>query len=307
MKTTLIVLLSCLLISCGGGGSGNDETTPSTIIPIAPQQFTGTFIDSPVEGLYYVTDTLSGITNSEGEFNYLANEKVTFSIGGVTFPEVAAASVITPLSLFDTDDIYNEMVINALRLLQSLDSDADASNGIQIPTLINELAQNITMDFSSQNYQQELEALLNIADTLNLFLVSADTAILHFQQTLDALNGGNSGNCAQTHSKVGWNGYFSTLAHNVSGKATIIDDCTIFISEFYYDGGGPEVYVYAAKEHDYNGMSAFAISQRISNIAYQNGSLTLKLPDGKTLDDLTGLSVWCVDFAANFGQMEFTP
>jgi hypothetical protein len=97
------------------------------------------------------------------------------------------------------------------------------------------------------------------------------------------------------------------LAHNASGKATIIDDCTIHISEFYNDGGGREVNVYAGDNHNYSDVSAFAVSQHINGIVFDNDSLTLVLPDGKTLDDLTGLRVWCVDFTASFGQMEFTP
>ena len=309
MKNTLILILSCFLFSCGAGSedSASNDNTVITPSPSTPQQFTGTFVDSPVEGLKYVTETLSGITNSQGEFNYLANETVTFSIGGISFPPVNAASVITPLVLFNTDDINNSLVVNVLRLLQSLDLDGIASNGIQIPSLVHDLADGVTIDFSSESFEQQIEVVLSLASILNLTLVSADDAIYHFQQTLEALNGITLGSCAKTHSKVGWNGNFSTLAHNVSGKATIIDDCTIHISEFYYDGGGPEVYIYAANNHNYGDTSAFAISQRINNNVYDNNSLTLTLPNGKSLDDFNGLSVWCVDFAANFGQLEFTP
>jgi len=309
MKKTLIIILSSLLFACGGGSGENSDSENAVISPTqpAPQQFTGTFVDAPVEGLNYTTETLSGTTNSQGEFNYLANEKVTFSIGGIIFPAVDAASVITPLNLFNTDDINNSLVVNVLRLLQSLDLDGIVSNGIQIPSLVHELAQDITIDFSLENFDQQLDIVLSLASALNLTLVSADDATYHFQQTLEALNNGISGNCAKTHNKVGWNGNFSSLAHNVSAKATIIDDCTIHISEFYYDGLGPEVYIYAAENHNYSDASAFAVSQRINGTVYDNNSLTLVLPDGKTLDDFTGLSVWCVDFAANFGQMEFTP
>lgn len=313
MKTTLIIIFSYLLFACGGGGGSDSDDIvtsqppPVIVTPEAPQQFTGIFVDAPVEGLKYVTETLSGVTNNRGEFSYLANEKVTFSIGNIAFPKVDAASVITPLNLFNTDDINNSLVVNSLRLLQSLDQDGIPSNGIQIPTLVHELTEGITVDLSSENFEQQIDILLNLASTLNLTLVSADDAIYHFQQTLEELNGVVMGTCAKTHNKVGWYGNFSSLAHNVSGKVTIIDDCSIHISEFYYDGGGPEVYIYAADNHNYSDASAFSVSQRINGTEYDNSSLTLTLPVGKTLDDFTGLSVWCVDFDANFGQMEFTP
>ncbi|WP_274620315.1 DM13 domain-containing protein [Colwellia maritima] len=258
MKNIVIIVLSCFLFACGGGSGGsssndsvaiNSPTTPSTpeSTPESPQQFTGTFVDAPVAGLRYATETQSGVTNSQGEFNYLANEKVTFSIGSITFPTIDAASVITPLNLFNTNDINNSLVVNVLRLLQSLDLDGIAGNGIQIPTLVHELTSGITVDVSSDLFEQQIDSLLTLATTLNLTLVSADEAIYHFQQTLEALNGEAMGNCAKTHRNVGWSGNFNTLAHNVSGKATLIDDCTIRISEFYYDGGGPEVYIYPAR------------------------------------------------------------
>ncbi len=311
IKNYLLACSVTLLVACGGGSdssSSNDtlDNTPEPVIP-APQLFTGQFIDAAVEGLNYRTATQSGITNAEGAFSFAANEKVTFSIGGITFPEVDAQAIITPLELFETTDINHQAVVNMLRLLQSLDDDGVLDNGIKIPSIIHTLAENITIDFSSDQFIQLVENLLSASPVVNMSLVSVDDAIYHFQQSLDALNLGNNTSCEQTHEMVGWNGTFSTLAHNVAGKATIIDDCTIEISQFDYDGGGPEVYFYAAINHQYSAASAFAVSNRITGTTYSNSTLTLKLPSGKTLDDLTGLSVWCVDFAANFGQMEFTP
>jgi hypothetical protein len=124
---------------------------------------------------------------------------------------------------------------------------------------------------------------------------------------LNALNNQAISNCSSNHSKVGYSGFFETFAHNVAGKATIIDDCTIEISQFSYDGGGPDVYLYAAKDHDYAGSDAFLLGPKLNGQAYDDAKFIIKLPQGKTLDDLSGLSVWCIDFNADFGHMEFTP
>ncbi|WP_426360524.1 DM13 domain-containing protein [Pseudocolwellia sp. HL-MZ19] len=45
---------------------------------------------------------------------------------------------------------------------------------------------------------------------------------------------------------------------------------------------------------------------RDNSVEYVNENITLKLPNNKTLDDLQYLSVWCIDFNANFGDLRFT-
>lgn len=48
----------------------------------------------------------------------------------------------------------------------------------------------------------------------------------------------------KTSAKVGKTLTLSSRAHGVSGTATVVDDCTIQLSNFNYDGGGlPDVYV----------------------------------------------------------------
>jgi len=313
MKLTVIssIILGIAVSACGGGGSETASpvvealvvTTPTT--STTPATFTGMFVDSAVEGLSYSTPSGSGVTDENGEFTYQMDEKVTFSLGGITFPEIDAKSIITPLDLFDTMELDHEAVVNTLRLLQSLDADGDADNGIQISELVRTFASMVTLDLSDTDFESKMTALLSNSGLLNSVLVSSTDAIAHFQMTLDALEG--NGRCTKNHSKVGYSGSFSSLAHNVSGTATIIDDCTIEVTSFTYDGGGPSVYFYAGIDHQYSASTAFPIGSQLNGQVYNGETIEVTLPNGKTFDDLTGLSVWCADFNADFGNMTFTP
>jgi hypothetical protein len=308
-KLLLSSTLALLLSACG-----SDENTPevSNDLPITPTTptvtlYTGQFFDSAVTGLNYKTASQSGQTTDLGEFSFQTDEMITFSIGGIELPSTLASLYLTPLDLYQTTDINQVEVVNLLRLLQSLDADGDASNGIEITETAHQLAADMTLDFSASDFSEKVTELISQSGAVHQTLIPAAMAIEHFQLTLNEISNNQLTSCTTTHEKIGHSGFFSTFAHNVAGKATIIDDCTIEISEFYYDGGGPDVYIYGAVDHQYSGDSAFPIGQRINEQVFNNATFTIRLPINKNLDDLTGLSVWCVDFAANFGQMEFTP
>jgi len=307
MRINIIILftLGLIQVSCGGSGSNSKETvdTPQA----TPILYTGVFLDSAVEGLNYATTTQTGVTNNTGEFTYQLNETVVFAIGNIQFTEVLANSIITPLDIFTTENINQTSVINMLRLLQSLDEDGEPKNGIKIPAIAHDFADNLKVDFSSSEFDNQVADLIAMSDGINQQLITAEDAISHFQNTLSTLNTQDMGNCTKSHTLVGYSGFFETFAHNVAGKATIIDDCTILISQFDYDGQGPEVYFYGAREHQYQESSAFLLGPKLNGQTYQNDEFTIRLPTNRTLDDLTGLSVWCVDFNADFGHMEFTP
>ena len=118
--------------------------------------------------------------------------------------------------------------------------------------------------------------------------------------------GGNNGQareCASTHAKIGQTATLSTRAHGVRGAARIVDDCTIAIENFSYDGGGIDVRVYAGTNGDYDG--GYAISHNFVGMPYTNGTLTVQLPVGKSLDDLDGVSIWCVAASFSFGDGRF--
>lgn len=119
-----------LLTACGG----DDGASPAATA-------TGTLTDSAIAGVSYTTSSgLSGVTDANGHFRYQPGDTVTFRIGGLTLGAVAAsgtAATVTPLQIVEAASGLaasekQNMVANLLILLQSLDSDGDADNGITV-------------------------------------------------------------------------------------------------------------------------------------------------------------------------------
>ncbi|KAL7731008.1 hypothetical protein ACLKA6_014229 [Drosophila palustris] len=103
-------------------------------------------------------------------------------------------------------------------------------------------------------------------------------------------------------------GSLTRLHHGVSGDVYAVDSRTIFIKKFNYDGEAPAAYFYvgntarpsnegAARLRDERGGTA-SLTRR-----YRNKDITLSLPEGKTLRDVKWFSVWCDEFAVNFGDV----
>ena len=136
--------------------------------------------------------------------------------------------------------------------------------------------------------------------------------VIAFALTSDGGGTGGSGGtlppdlreCDATHGKVGQVAMLSTFAHSVSGTAKIIDDCTIQVEDFVYDGGGIDVRFYSGLGGNY--VTGFPMSQDLVRSGGYNGeTVYAQLPDGRTLDELGGISVWCVDVAVSFGDGAF--
>ena len=181
MKKKLILSTLLLpLFACSSGGG--DSTTTSTTK-------TGVFIDSPVISIGYKTETLSGVTGPNGEYDYLPGETVTFFIGDLELPPTLATGTVTALDLAGTQDTSNSTVVNIIRLLQTLDKDGNPDNGITITdTAISNATQvDFSLDIASFESSTAVNALINNAglDTPVAALISTVDAIANFEQGLD--------------------------------------------------------------------------------------------------------------------------
>jgi len=108
----------CAVFFSSGGGS-DDRDEDDEVIVVA----SGTFGATPVAGIDYVSGSVSGVTGSDGEFDYEQGQPVQFSIGDIALGRaVAGKALITPAELVATDAMDTPAAINIERLLLSLDA-----------------------------------------------------------------------------------------------------------------------------------------------------------------------------------------
>jgi hypothetical protein len=96
--------------------------------PLAKHE-AGHFIDANVMGLEYVTITESGITGIDGQFWYLPDERVAFSLGSLYLGDVLGGRRVSPADLFEGADMTDDRALNVARLLQSMDTDGNPAQG----------------------------------------------------------------------------------------------------------------------------------------------------------------------------------
>lgn len=286
-----IVALAFSLIACG-----SDDSDPAS--PLR----TGVFQDSAkVEGLGYTTATKIGVTNEDGEFAYDAGESITFSLGELELPLTRAASNITPLDVFAGNEAA---IADFSRLLQSMDDDGDNTNGIRIPPEVGLITEDTPLNFGTPGFDAEALAVLMQVIGPQAALVGAETAMASLNQALVDNGLVSSGDCSADHPYVGRTAEFSNEQHGVGGTITILNDCEMEVTEFNYDGGGPQVYFYAGVDRVYSSNS-FIIGRQLNDTKWVNDTIRLKLPEGKSFDDFNSLSVWCAEFGINFGDAFF--
>ena len=176
-QSAIAVALTAALAACNVSIDVNDEDDDHD----DPQMHLkyGVFVDSPVEGVYYQTDSQSGMTDSDGGFYYYEGEYITFSVGDVDLPMAMASYYITPLDLVpDAADETDPEVVNILQFLQSLDSDGDPDNGIYIDSAAHGEFDDMSLDFTADDFDTVFAAHLG---NLGLTLVLEQDAIDHFK------------------------------------------------------------------------------------------------------------------------------
>lgn len=110
---------------------------------------------------------------------------------------------------------------------------------------------------------------------------------------------------AQYHGKLV--GTFTDKStHDIAGTVYAEDETTLRIIGFRYDGGGPDAFIWAG-ESGIPSDDGFIIpdeeGRTVKLEAYNNVNISVTLPAGKTVSSLAWISVWCRQFAANFGDL----
>ena len=175
-----LLVLSLTVVGCGsGGGGGSSDSDGSDVL-------TGTFVDSKVANVDYATESQSGTTNADGEFQYKEGEKVEFSIGGIELPSASGKEVVTPLDM-SSDGTLDNQAVNVARLLQTLDENGDPSDGINVSDDTKEAAKGVALDFSKSKTEFETDASNNLLSGNNINsgnLVAESDAKEHLSNTL---------------------------------------------------------------------------------------------------------------------------
>jgi hypothetical protein len=113
-------------------------------------------------------------------------------------------------------------------------------------------------------------------------------------------------NAALPYARSAWQANLPPGSHASQCVATVIDDRTIQIEHFTYDGGGPAVYFYlGAQNNDPSFANGLRVGSLLSGTPYNDDTLTLTLDPGESLDGYTALAVWCDAFNVSFTSASF--
>jgi hypothetical protein len=203
--TAITTLAIASLVGCGGSGSGGASTK------------TGYFIDSAVEGLEYTSGSITGITGTDGSFKYEEGKPVTFKIGSMVLGSLTVTnSKVFPVDLVSgaTDETHQNVSLMA-QILQSLDSDGVASNGITInETTRRSITQSIAIATADPSQTRTVIRQLlasNTTGTVRTDLVDQTAAESHLESNLIKEYAGN------------WTGSFTGTGDSGTCEALITD------------------------------------------------------------------------------------
>lgn len=174
-ECTNLLSAAAVALALTACGSSSDRRIPVQ---------TGVLGIVPIAGVAYRTATQSGTTNRAGEFSYKTGETVTFDVAAL---DLGSAGGANRLSLFDLQNVplpadqqellnyyatnpYQDMqrAIHYTVLLQTLDTDADTTNGIEIsPAIADRLFNksiNVNQSGTLHNDRRMRELLYEAAD-----------------------------------------------------------------------------------------------------------------------------------------------
>jgi len=180
LKTLLFSSTIALALSSCGSSSSN-STSPVTTNKSTPTEI-GFYVDSKISGISYQCGSQEGVTGEDGEFNYEVGQDCRFFIDHITLREVEASKLSNGVNIIEDN-------LLVAQLLQSLDDDGNANNGINIKEeVINAIVDKSLLVSLPQN-EEEIETLMNKLRQLDIEnfygrLISQEDAQKHLNTTL---------------------------------------------------------------------------------------------------------------------------
>lgn len=136
-----------LLVGCGSNSGTTPETSSTT--------GTGYYVDSAVKGIKYICGTQIGTTDQNGKFTFEKGEKCTFSLAGITLRTTPSQELTDGKEIVEND-------LKVAKFLQSIDSDNNLTNGIQISDAVLDALTTALQQNVSENKLPEGPVLQNV-------------------------------------------------------------------------------------------------------------------------------------------------
>ncbi len=184
---------------------------------------TGQFVDGNVSNIAYETSSgRKGRTDLQGAFSYVEGDTVKFMIGKLAIGEGKAGPLVTPMTLVAGSTLTSDAgVVKILQLLQTLDTDGNPGNGIQLAEDLHTRLQLLADSTELKKVTDLTTEVINKAyGTTKPALVTPDAAIKHFSDTLAAIEAGKivASISAVSNIAIG-GGLKSCSSFNGSGKS----------------------------------------------------------------------------------------
>lgn len=142
---------------------GCDKTNSSEGV----KEYTGQFIDAPVENLKYTTDSKTDKTDTNGTANYKAGETCTYYIGDLELGSIECSPIMTIYKMVGDTDITqpSQRTLNIARVLQSLDVTTTDTDLITLDEKISDFSAPAAVDLNSTSFETTLDDIITNAQT----------------------------------------------------------------------------------------------------------------------------------------------
>jgi len=183
LQTIVTTIFGLSLIGCSSGSSSENSSPTSTVKEAQ-------LVDSAIQGVDYTTNSLSGITDESGTFQYNSTDTtITFKVGSLTLADFNLSKLnsdnkLLPADIFDVNrtNTTDANLLKFIRVVQSLDNDNNPDNGILIDDNTKGFL-STDINIKDANISQLQTIMTNANKTLKLERASRE----HYKSTLSGM------------------------------------------------------------------------------------------------------------------------